>query len=191
MEAAKKSQLEQSAVIVLLGVFVVTLIGALRGAGVFKVKTSQGLPTEIPRSEIAVEPSVAPSPPQPPAQPTYTAQTFRDPLRSLLPPPPFNPNLPVQPPMTVSPSGLGPGSAEPATPLMIVVQGLVWGGPEPRAIIDDEVYSVGDVVHGATIKAIAREGITLEQGGRTIAVTIGQERGKSPVAFAPSYGRRQ
>lgn len=192
MEAAKKSQLEQSAVVVLLGVFAVTLIGALRGAGVFKGKTSQGLPTEIPRSEIAVEASVAPSPPQPPAQPTYTAQTLRDPLRSLLPTAStVTPSLQVQPPMTVSPSGLGPGSAEPATPLMIVVQGLVWGGAEPRAIIDDEVYSVGDVVHGATIKAIAREGITLEQGGRTMEVTVGQGQGagKGSVAFVPSQGR--
>lgn len=200
MDATKKSQLEQSAVVVLLGVFAVTLIGALRGAGVFTrggygVKTSQGGPSilQAPSSVSTPpgEPSVASSPSQPPAQPTYTAQTLRDPLRSLLPPPPFNPNLPVQPPMTVSAPGLGMGPAESARPLAIVVQGLVWGGAEPRAIIDDEVYGVGDVVNGATITAIAREGITLEQGGRTMAVTIGQGQGagKGSVAFPPSQGR--
>jgi hypothetical protein len=41
------------------------------------------------------------------------------------------------------------------------VQGLIWGGNIPQAIINGNVVAVGDVVNEARIEAIDRSGITV------------------------------
>jgi hypothetical protein len=45
------------------------------------------------------------------------------------------------------------------------VQGLIWGGNFPQAIINNKVYKVGDVIDGAQIKDIAKDGISLNFSG--------------------------
>lgn len=39
------------------------------------------------------------------------------------------------------------------------VSGMVWGDVAPKAIINDNVYGVGDVIDGAKISEISKEGI--------------------------------
>jgi len=46
------------------------------------------------------------------------------------------------------------------------VQGLIWGGNFPQAIINNKVYKVGDTIQGATISTIDKSGVTLSLGGK-------------------------
>lgn len=45
------------------------------------------------------------------------------------------------------------------------VQGIIWGGKMPQAIINDQVFSVGDSIEGSEILDIDKNGITLSSGG--------------------------
>jgi len=58
-----------------------------------------------------------------------------------------------------------------ATPLpQFKIQGFIWGSSLPQAIIDGKVYGVGDVVDGAQIIQINKEGITFLYQGNTYIV---------------------
>ena len=187
LDAAKKTQLEQRAVIGLLVVFLVVLVGAMKNTRIFRasrapapqtaalmehVDMSKTLPETLkehwqrmePAPEIqtqALRPASAAS-----SAPLYTAHHLRDPLQSLLP------ELP-QPQTAQDTSGISqkaPVSQAPLPPLK--VEGLWWETQQPRAIINGEVYGVGDQVSGATIKAIGRDGVTFEFDGRLVEVGI-------------------
>jgi hypothetical protein len=41
----------------------------------------------------------------------------------------------------------------------LVVQGLIWGSSLPQAIINNKVVKVGDVIQGADIIDISKEGV--------------------------------
>ncbi len=45
-------------------------------------------------------------------------------------------------------------------PPSLTVQGIIWGGAVPQAIIDNQVVRVGDTLKNARITAIAPQGIT-------------------------------
>ncbi len=66
-----------------------------------------------------------------------------------------------------------------------LVQGIIWGGSLPQAIIDDSVVKVGDTIKEAEVIAIDKEGITLLYYGREYKISsprpCAQERG-SPSA---------
>ena len=53
----------------------------------------------------------------------------------------------------------------------LTVQGIVWGGPIPQAIINRKVFAVGDVIDEAKITRIDKEGIELFYAGRTYLVS--------------------
>ncbi len=55
------------------------------------------------------------------------------------------------------------------------IQGLLWGGRTPQAIIDDVLYAVGDIVHGGKILAIEKTGITMEYQGVTMSIPMPRE----------------
>ncbi|MDD5505631.1 MAG: hypothetical protein PHR73_02615 [Candidatus Omnitrophica bacterium] len=46
------------------------------------------------------------------------------------------------------------------------VQGLIWGGKFPQAIINNKVLGVGDSIEGVEIVNIDKKGITLDFAGR-------------------------
>jgi len=46
------------------------------------------------------------------------------------------------------------------------VQGVIWGGKFPQAIINNKVFRVGDLIEKAEIVSIEKEGITLNFAGR-------------------------
>ena len=50
----------------------------------------------------------------------------------------------------------------PVAPLpSFAVQGLVWGGSMPQAVVDNQVVKVGDVIQDAEIVEISKDGIKL------------------------------
>lgn len=51
------------------------------------------------------------------------------------------------------------------------VQGLIWGGRFPQAIINNKVFIVGDSLEGAEILSIDKEGITLSYAGSEVNLT--------------------
>ncbi|MFA5411316.1 MAG: hypothetical protein WC321_05610 [Candidatus Omnitrophota bacterium] len=56
----------------------------------------------------------------------------------------------------------GPATPPPA----LTVQGLVWGGAFPQAIINNKVFKVGDTIEEARIIDINKDGVTIFFGGR-------------------------
>jgi hypothetical protein len=58
------------------------------------------------------------------------------------------------------------------------VQGLIWGGGFPQAIINNRVFSVGDSIDGFKITGIEKTGITLDFAGRTVSLPA---PGNAPV----------
>ncbi len=52
------------------------------------------------------------------------------------------------------------------------VQGIIWGGRIPQAIINDKVLTVGDTIEGAEILSIDKKGITLRSAGTVGNLTI-------------------
>lgn len=47
------------------------------------------------------------------------------------------------------------------------IAGLVWNTQRPQAIIDNDVFEIGDMIGGWTIINISREGITIESETKT------------------------
>jgi hypothetical protein len=52
------------------------------------------------------------------------------------------------------------------------VQGIIWGGRIPQAIINDKVLTVGDTIEGAEILSIDKKGITLSSSGALNNLTV-------------------
>lgn len=121
----------------------------------------------------AAEPDVAPSP----STARYTATSSRDPLLSVLP--------------TDAPEALRQQSAleaarlpSPLAPSDLSIEGLIWDGPRPQAVIGGEVYDVGDTVQGATIVSIDHTGVVGTFQGATIRWVI-DSGARSPRPIEP------
>ena len=78
----------------------------------------------------------------------YTAFNLRD---------PFEKQLPVEAPVAELPE-IAPIKEE-IVPPVILVEGLVAGGPVPQVIIGGNIFRIGDKVQDAAITAITKEGI--------------------------------
>lgn len=130
----------------------------------------------------------------------YTAGVLRDPLKSLLPqaaPPPSQPT-PVfseggeNPKIPRAPSN---PPALPATQLPPMrIQGLIWGGLHPQAIVNNTIYRVGDSIGQAKIISISRRGLTVDLQGKSVVVgtqaSVGAQKPRSsmPNAMKPQAG---
>lgn len=182
LDPKHKLLLEQLAVASLLLVFGATLFGAVKKQGMLGGKPPASVQAFVDDARVAVgetgkavdayvkemlQQAPAPSAGGSTAAPvrTYTAEALRDPLQSMLPVP-------------VTASMAEGGDGAPVVPSVefppVTVQGVIWGGLRPQVIIEDHVYDVGDTVSGARIKAIARNGITLELDGATTLVKTAQ-----------------
>ncbi|PIQ91081.1 MAG: hypothetical protein COV71_01205 [Candidatus Omnitrophica bacterium CG11_big_fil_rev_8_21_14_0_20_41_12] len=49
-----------------------------------------------------------------------------------------------------------------------VVQGIIWGGKMPQAIINNKVLGIGDLIENAKILSIDKTGITLSISGAIV-----------------------
>ncbi len=70
-------------------------------------------------------------------------------------------------------SGKETGESEtfnPSTPL--IVQGVVWGGAMPQAIINNKVFNIGDVIEGAKVIEINKKGVILLYKDRTYLLSL-------------------
>jgi hypothetical protein len=56
------------------------------------------------------------------------------------------------------------GAAEGASLPSLTVQGLIWGGNFPQAIINNKVVKVGDVIEDAQVINIDKNGVTIMFG---------------------------
>ena len=177
MDAAKRAALEKRIVVGLVGLFLVTFaMGPMKSLGWFRPRPQPAPAQRVAMSkplgvvmedfwkradpELSGKADRAAAEPVPPA---YTAHDLRDPFKSLLPQPSSVSGLPAAPPITTPPA---PPAKRPAPDLR--VEGVVWGGPTPSAIIDGKVYRVGDTIQHGTIISIDRRGITLEHEGGLI-----------------------
>lgn len=181
MDAAKKMQLQQAAVGALLLVFLWTFLGALRSTRGSRTpppsQLPQGLSAELPavidrfHRQLDQEQQAA-MPPQRAVAPaeivSYTAKGLRDPMVSLLP-------KPVQESAVGQPGGAAAPSPKAAprapSPPAVTVEGIIWGGTRPQAIIRGKVYDVGDTVDGVTITAIDEDGVKVVAAGTTFSLT--------------------
>jgi len=187
MDDPKKAQLQKRLIAVMLLIFAGSLANALRGMGLFKpaptpspsssAPAMRSLPAtiQILREKLAGgmadEAPTAPAglPSAQPPRVSYTAGSLRDPFQSLL--------LSAPKPVTPTTPGPAPVAApQPVAPTLppVTIQGVVWGDPPPRAIIDNDVYRIGDTVGGAVITAIGRGGVTVEIGGHTMRLGVAQ-----------------
>ncbi|OGX13553.1 MAG: hypothetical protein A3I71_06150 [Omnitrophica WOR_2 bacterium RIFCSPLOWO2_02_FULL_63_16] len=184
MTASRKGQLEWIGVAVLLVVFAGTLSHALkrpparrslepvRASALPQVPprlastspTSEAIEQEGVDRPAAAEANPADSKPAEALLPAvrYTADALRDPLVSLLP------SVASQRMIVIPPEDHEPMPQLEPPPPAFNIEGLVWGGPRPQAVIDGAVYDVGDTVQGAKIMAIDRAGVTGTMQGRTI-----------------------
>lgn len=54
----------------------------------------------------------------------------------------------------------------------LIIQGIVWGGNFPQAIINNKVVKRGETIEGAFIKEIDKEGVTLIFEGRKYKLPV-------------------
>lgn len=61
--------------------------------------------------------------------------------------------------------------AEPAMPMPSLdkfkVQGIMWGGRFPQAIVNNKVVIIGDMIEGLKVVNIEKKGVTLSFSGKT------------------------
>ena len=125
--------------------------------------------------------------------PVYTAHNLRNPLMSLLPKPPETPSQAAAP-MPYA-TATQPAMPMHAAPPHLTIQGVIWGGAQPQAIVDRRVYTLGDsLAPSGKIVAIDVSSLTLEFDGafwRYRAGSSAPEAVASPVVerAAESEGR--
>jgi len=89
----------------------------------------------------------------------YKSDQLRDPFKSY---------LAVEGRTTSAPGGPAQGELDLSK---FTVQGIIWGGKMPQAIINNKVYNVGDSIDGAVIVSIDKSGITLSFGEKIYDLT--------------------
>ncbi len=193
MDTVKRANFEKRLVLILVILFSFTLLGALKNAGILKIPGFVKAATAASPKQTTAPLAAADSSPSAQAEPVaplevqtsvtepkrssasqavagYTAQDLRDPLKDLLPQPSRGPT------QTVSTSSYGGSNASSTLnpsvsstrPLAISelsLQGLIWGGPQPQAIINHQTYKVGDRLQSGRIVSITRQGVVIEQAG--------------------------
>lgn len=206
MDTQKKTALEKKIVIGLAMGFAVTLTLSLRSAGMLSFggpkapAASSGVPMESVNASRsigsmvrerwneanAVGGSNAATVSTERSTPIYTAEDLRDPFKQLLPAP--------APTASSQQAGVGAGSSPHTasseaivSPPSLTIQGILWGGKMPQAIINGKVYNVYDRVSGAKIIAIRRDGVLIEHQGASVLYSLAdtQRQNQSGPGFSP------
>lgn len=111
-------------------------------------------------------------------RPEYRGRDLKDPFRT-----PFEEK---------APSPGGPAEKPEAPPVQekplpaLKVQGIVWGGHFPQAIINDKVVKVGDAIEAVTISGIDKNGVEVifEQTKYRLSSPASANYSQSPGSFA-------
>lgn len=131
--------------VILILIFSLFIIGDLSAVPEqFKmIKELEGKETVTPEADEAIErPKVE-----------YKAGSLRD---------PFQKDIPQE--RSVKQEAQ-PSETKQSQPPALTVQGLIWGGNFPQAIINNKVVKTGDSIEGARILSIDKEGITVFYDG--------------------------
>lgn len=86
----------------------------------------------------------------------YAAEGARDPFETWLPKPAVQ-----QGTETAQPEPTSEPSAPTLAPPSFALQGIVWDGPRPKAIIEHQIVGVGETVGGYLVKSITKDGVLL------------------------------
>ena len=97
----------------------------------------------------------------------YTSEGLRDPFKT-----PFEKKY--------GSSGQDTGAAD-GTLALLKLQGIVWGGKFPQAIINEQVVKIGDTVEGALVTDINKYGVVLLVDGKQYTLS-------SPASEIGPYG---
>lgn len=114
--------------------------------------------------------------PQLPLPKVEPPKTFVKPVlaTTVQTPQPTGPSLAAQPkpvvPVAVVPTG--PGIEVDS----LVVKGVVWNTSTPQAIINDQVYKIGDKVKGMKIVSIGPKGIEISNNGVKVRINVPDKR---------------
>jgi type II secretory pathway component PulC len=101
---------------------------------------------------------------------TYKAQELRDPFE------PYSLEKKEQK-VTEATSPITNNQQVAALPSNLTIQGIVWGGNFPQAIINNKVLKIGEVIEGASIKAIDKDGVIFILGGREYKLPASVSKG--------------
>lgn len=86
----------------------------------------------------------------------YNAENFKDPFKGAA--------------AQEAPAGEQVAGAEQSALPEMTVQGVIWGGKFPQAIINSQVVKTGDMIEGAKVVSISKDGVTLFFQGRQMKV---------------------
>lgn len=133
------------------------------------------VPIPAPRPEPEEPPEEVPIPVPKETKGTldYTGYAERDPLKHSLP---FKIKEEKPPVTEEKPEGVPIKEKEPPKEIILpkfIVTGIVWGKVHPRAIIDDKVYKIGDIIKEAKILDITEKGIHMIYQGKEFWIAIG------------------
>ena len=53
---------------------------------------------------------------------------------------------------------------------VMIVEGMIWNSPRPQAVIDKKIYDVDDIINGAKIKDVSRDGVYLSYKGKEFVI---------------------
>lgn len=102
----------------------------------------------------------------------YKAENLRDPFMGYLPKPK---DLGTGPGKDREPV-IAPPQIRPLPPLTI--QGIIWGGKFPQAIINNKVVKTGDFIDEVKIIEINKEGITVSFDNRKYVLSVAEPEGR-------------
>lgn len=103
----------------------------------------------------------------------YDAENLTDPFQSCIP----------------ETEGSESQAGEPEVPLpSLTIQGLIWGGNFPQAIVNNKVVKIGDAVEGAEITSIDKGGITVSFGGKSHTISTPSANVNSNSTNIPGGG---
>ena len=54
------------------------------------------------------------------------------------------------------------------------LKAITLGGDRPYALINDQILQIGDEISGKKVVKIESDNVTLEQGGRTFTLLLGE-----------------
>lgn len=105
----------------------------------------------------------------------YKAEGLKDPFQ--------NPIMEGVTKPVVGPQAPGVSGVIEGPPPPLTVQGLIWGGNLPQAIVNNKIVKVGDTIDGANITGIDKDGVTVlfkETEYKLSPSTIGAKSSKKP-----------
>ena len=107
----------------------------------------------------------------------YTAADLRDPFKSCIPV-----NRVINPQLAGDTDGLQDKISS------LKVEGIIWGTRMPQAIINDNLYNVGDKIENAEITSIDKNGVNLKIGSGVVTLLApGQQKNNSKDSLKEAH----